>query len=212
MQQQFSFQILCRFHLLCLLGSTVELDPALIKATELWIQSTPLLATVTKFHPQWKRQRRCERKQKRSKHGGIRTRLLVYPHKPAILRNILADVDSLKNTVDYIQPFCPKQRMLMECSVFVFMETGVLSILSERKAISQSWHFPLPVSQSTISLLSGKVQPADNYLSMWLLNTWGQEWGSSLQMDDHIVDDLPWAANTKAKLNKGDWWILTVSG
>ncbi len=51
-----------------------------------------------------KRQRwRCERAQKRGKHGGIRARLRANPSRPAIPSLMLSNVRSLENKLDLIK-------------------------------------------------------------------------------------------------------------
>ncbi len=64
---------------------------------------TPSPTPTTASRPQRRRYKRCERKQKRGKRGGIRARLAANPHKPAIPSIVLANVRSLDNKLDYIR-------------------------------------------------------------------------------------------------------------
>ncbi|KAK0155269.1 hypothetical protein N1851_002403 [Merluccius polli] len=80
---------------------------------------TPTTATS----PQWKRHRRCMRKQKRGKRAGIQTRLAASPHRPAIPTITLANVRSLENKQDYLRLLRTTSRTVSECCVLVFVET-----------------------------------------------------------------------------------------
>jgi len=75
------------------------------------------------IHPEWRRYKRCERKQNRGKCGGIRARLAANPYKPAIPTIILANIRSLDNKMDYIQLLRNTQKNVRDCCVFVFTET-----------------------------------------------------------------------------------------
>lgn len=49
-------------------------------------------------------------------------------------------------------------------------------------------------------------------LAPFFINRYEVEWVHFFGfLGVQIVDDLSWSANTKAKLNKEDWWSLTVS-
>ncbi len=84
---------------------------------------TPSPTPTTASRPQRRRYKRRERKQKRGKRGGIRARLAVNPHKPAIPTIVLANVRSLDNKLDYIRLLRSTQRTVRDCCVFVFTET-----------------------------------------------------------------------------------------
>ncbi len=84
---------------------------------------TPSPTPTTASRPQRRRYKRCERKQKRGKRGGIRARLAANPHKPAIPSIVLANVRSLDNKLDYIRLLRSTQRTVRDCCVFVFTET-----------------------------------------------------------------------------------------
>ncbi|KAK0147812.1 hypothetical protein N1851_012502 [Merluccius polli] len=79
-------------------------------------------------HPQRKRRRRCARRQKRGKRGGIQARLAANPHKPALPSIVLANVRSLDNKLDELQLLRSSQRTVRECCVFVFTETWLNNI------------------------------------------------------------------------------------
>ncbi|XP_060763541.1 uncharacterized protein fbrsl1 isoform X7 [Neoarius graeffei] len=103
-----------------------KLNPAHAKELhDLGLLRRPALTSTptTAAHPQRKRHRRCERKQKQGKCGGIRARLMANPHKPAIPSIILANVRSLDNKLDYIHLLRATQQAVRECCVFVFTET-----------------------------------------------------------------------------------------
>ncbi|KAK0153976.1 hypothetical protein N1851_003943 [Merluccius polli] len=74
-------------------------------------------------HPQRKRRRRCTRRQKRGKCGGIQARLAANPHKPALPSIVLANVRSLDNKLDELHLLRSSQQTVRECCVFVFTET-----------------------------------------------------------------------------------------
>ncbi|XP_028826321.1 uncharacterized protein LOC114784793 isoform X2 [Denticeps clupeoides] len=82
--------------------------------------------------PQWRRLKRCERKQKRGKRGGVRARLAASPHKPAIPSIVLANVRSLENKLDYIRLLRSSQRNVKDCCVFVFTETWLSDSVPDR--------------------------------------------------------------------------------
>ncbi len=84
---------------------------------------TPSPTPNTASHPQRRRYKRRERKQKRGKCGGIRARLAANPHKPAIPTIVLANVRSLDNKLDYIRLLRSTQRTVRDCCAFVFTET-----------------------------------------------------------------------------------------
>ena len=73
--------------------------------------------------PLWRRSRRCERRQKRGKRGGIRTRLAANPYRPAIPSVLLANVRSLDNKLDHIQLLRSAQQAVRDCCVFIFTES-----------------------------------------------------------------------------------------
>ncbi|KAK0135553.1 hypothetical protein N1851_028598 [Merluccius polli] len=83
--------------------------------------STPTPTTAA--HPQRKRRRRCARRQKRGKHGGIQARLAANPYKPALPSIVLANVRSFDNKLDELHLLRSSQRTVRECCVFVFTET-----------------------------------------------------------------------------------------
>lgn len=73
--------------------------------------------------PQWKCLRRCKRKQKRGKCGGIQSRLAANPHKPAIPTNLLSNMRSLDNNLDHVWLLWSTLKSAREYCVFVFVET-----------------------------------------------------------------------------------------
>ncbi len=75
--------------------------------------ASPTIATRTK-----RRRHRCERGQKRGKHGGIRARLRANPTRPAIPSLMLSNFRS-----DLIQLSRSTQHETRDCCVFVFTET-----------------------------------------------------------------------------------------
>jgi len=84
---------------------------------------TPSPTPNTASRPQWRRHKRCERKQKRGKCRGIQARLTANPHKPPIPTIVLANVRSLDNKLDYIRLLRSTQRTVRDCCVVVFTET-----------------------------------------------------------------------------------------
>ncbi|KAK0147722.1 hypothetical protein N1851_012574 [Merluccius polli] len=73
--------------------------------------------------PTKRRRKRCARKQKRGKRGGIRARLAASPSRPAIPSIILANVRSLDNKMDHIRLLRSANRTVSNCCVLVFTET-----------------------------------------------------------------------------------------
>uniref|UniRef100_H2L8P4 NACHT domain-containing protein n=1 Tax=Oryzias latipes TaxID=8090 RepID=H2L8P4_ORYLA len=72
---------------------------------------------------EWSCHRRCMRKQKRGKRGGIRARLAASPYRPAIPTITLANVRSLDNKLDYIRLLRTSSKTVRECCVLVLVET-----------------------------------------------------------------------------------------
>ena len=111
-------------HILLAIGRTTLTDINPADVEDLLLQRPALPPTpTTATSPQWKRQRRCMRKQKRGKRAGIRARLAASPHRPAIPTITLANVRSLENKLDYIRLLRSTSRTVSECCVFVFVET-----------------------------------------------------------------------------------------
>ena len=73
--------------------------------------------------PERKPRKRCARKQKRGKRGGIRARLAASPIRPAIPSIILANIRSLDNKMDHIRLLCSTNRTVSNCCMLVFTET-----------------------------------------------------------------------------------------
>ncbi len=67
--------------------------------------------------------KRCERGQKRGKHGGIGARLRANPTRPALPTLMLSNVRSLENKLDLFQLTRSTQHEARDCCVFVFTET-----------------------------------------------------------------------------------------
>ncbi len=86
---------------------------------------TPSLTPTTASRPQRRRYKRCERKQKRGKRGGIRARLAANPHKPAIPSIVLANVRSLDNKLDHIRLLRSTQRTVRDCCVLCLRKHGL---------------------------------------------------------------------------------------
>ena len=84
------------------------------------VDSTDPTATTA---PIKRRRKRCARKQKRGKRGGIRTRLAASPTRPAIPSIIMANVRSLDNKMDHIRLLRSANRTVSNCCVLVFTET-----------------------------------------------------------------------------------------
>ena len=113
---------------LLVIGSTgfIDLKPEYVEELRGFglLQRTTAPPTPTAApRPQWRRHRRCERRQKRGKRGGIRARLTASPNKPAIPSILLANVRSLDNKQDHIQLLRSTQQTVRECCVFVFTES-----------------------------------------------------------------------------------------
>ena len=70
-----------------------------------------------------RRRKRCARRQKRGKRGGIRARLAASPTRPAIPSIIMANVRSLDNKMDHIRLLRSANRTVSNCCVLVFTET-----------------------------------------------------------------------------------------
>ncbi len=106
-------------------GRTTFLELNSVHAEELrdlgllW-RPTPSPTHTTASRPQRRRYKRCERKQKRGKRGGIRARLVANPHKPAIPTILLANVRSLDNKLDYIRLLRSTQRTVRDCCFCVY--------------------------------------------------------------------------------------------
>ena len=81
------------------------------------VDSTDPTATTA---PIKRRRKRCSRKQKRGKRGGIRTRLAASPTIPSI---IMANVRSLDNKMDHLRLLRSANRTVSNCCVIVFTET-----------------------------------------------------------------------------------------
>ena len=77
--------------------------------------------------PVKRRQRRCVRKQKRGKHGGVRARLAASPTRPAIPSIILAKVPSLDYKMDSICLLRSADRTVCNCCVLVFTQHGLMT-------------------------------------------------------------------------------------
>lgn len=67
--------------------------------------------------------RRRDRKQKRCKHGGVRVRLKLNPHRTALPSIFLANVSSLLNKLDELKIWTLTQKRLMDCNIMFFTET-----------------------------------------------------------------------------------------
>ena len=78
------------------------------------VDSTDPTATTA---PIKRRRKRCARKQKRGKRGGIRTRLAASPTRPAIPSIIMANVRSLDNKMDHIRLLRSANRTVSNCCV-----------------------------------------------------------------------------------------------
>ncbi|KAM9816502.1 uncharacterized protein ACBT44_010814 isoform 1-T1 [Syngnathus typhle] len=73
--------------------------------------------------PVGKRRKRCARRLKRGKRGGVRARLAAGPARPAVPSILLANVRSLDNKMDYIRLLQSTNRTVRDCCVLVFTET-----------------------------------------------------------------------------------------
>ncbi len=74
------------------------------------------------------RSRRCKRKQRRGKRSGLRAKLKLNPHRPALPSVFLANVRSLANKIDELR-LRITQRMFIDCNIMVFTETWLNSTI-----------------------------------------------------------------------------------
>ncbi|XP_037400800.1 uncharacterized protein LOC119265147 [Pygocentrus nattereri] len=69
------------------------------------------------------RRRRRQRKQRRGKRGGLRAKLRLNPHRPALPSVFLANVRSLPGKLDELKIWTLTQRWLRDCNLMFFTET-----------------------------------------------------------------------------------------
>lgn len=73
--------------------------------------------------PERRRRKRCARKLKRGKRGGIQARLAASPTRQAIPSIFLANVRSLDNKMDHIRLLRSANQTVSNCCVFILTET-----------------------------------------------------------------------------------------
>ncbi|KAL0149225.1 hypothetical protein M9458_055459, partial [Cirrhinus mrigala] len=73
------------------------------------------------------RRRRRDRKQRQGKHGGLRAKLKLTPHRLSLPSIFLASVRSLVNKMDEIRLRINHSKRLWNCNVMIFTETWLIS-------------------------------------------------------------------------------------
>ena len=73
------------------------------------------------------RRRRRDRKQRRGKHGGLRAKLKLTPHRLSLPSIFLANVRSLLNKMEEIRLNITYSKRLLNCNVLIFTETWLNS-------------------------------------------------------------------------------------